>query len=257
LWTSGELRNLVSSAGGRWAALDEFGWFGVYTAVRNMPPYALPITVAVLLICYQGVFTSLTMAFGLLGVHRSSTLDDTRSPQEQTNTHTKPTTTVNTSNQKTTTAKPGVTPSDLDIFISHAFEDKDSIARPLYNELIRRGVRVWFDEATLELGDSLRRKIDEGLSRCRFGVVILSPSFLAKDWTQRELDGLVARETASGEKAILPIWHQLDGKTLAKYSPILADKLAAKSSDGVSAAADKIVRVLANKASVESVETNP
>jgi hypothetical protein len=134
--------------------------------------------------------------------------------------------------------------ADYDLFLSHAFEDKAAIARPLYSALIAQGVSVWFDEAVLELGDSLRRKIDEGLARCRFGVVILSPAFLSKQWTQRELDGLVARETASGEKAILPIWHQLDRDTLLRFSPPLADRLAGRSEEGIPALVEQILRVL-------------
>jgi len=130
------------------------------------------------------------------------------------------------------------------LFLSHASEDKEAIARPLYSALVIAGVSVWFDEAVLELGDSLRRKIDEGLARCQYGVVILSPRFLAKHWPQRELDGLVARETASGEKAILPIWHELDRETLLRYSPTLADRLAGRSEEGVSALVEKILRVL-------------
>jgi hypothetical protein len=136
-------------------------------------------------------------------------------------------------------------PSDgrYDLFLSHASEDK-GIARPLYAALTAKGVSVWFDEATLELGDSLRRKIEEGLSRCRYGVVILSPRFLSKQWPQRELDGLVARETASGEKAILPVWCDLDDKMLLQYSPMLADLLAVPWEAGVDMVVEKIVRVL-------------
>ena len=131
-----------------------------------------------------------------------------------------------------------------DLFLSHASEDKDLIARPLYAALTATGVSVWFDEATLELGDSLRRKIDEGLSRCRYGVVILSPRFLNKQWPQRELDGLIARETASGEKAILPVWYDLDAKLLLQYSPTLAERLAARSEEGIDMIVGKILRVL-------------
>ena len=134
--------------------------------------------------------------------------------------------------------------STYDIFISHASEDKDAIARPLYNALVERGISVWFDEAVLKLGDSLRRKIDDGLSKCKYGVVILSPSFLSKEWPQRELDGLVARETASGEKAILPIWHEIDRDTLLQSSPTLADKLAGNSKEGLPVIVDKIIEVL-------------
>jgi hypothetical protein len=142
------------------------------------------------------------------------------------------------------TSGAGTALGSIDVFISHASEDKDAIARPLFHALSARGVSVWFDEATLELGDSLRRKIDEGLARCRYGVLIISPAFLSKRWPQRELDALVARETTSGEKAILPIWHNIEATTLLQYSPMLVDRLAASSREGVTAIVEKILRVL-------------
>jgi hypothetical protein len=132
----------------------------------------------------------------------------------------------------------------FDVFISHASEDKAEIARPLFEALTAKGVSVWFDEAVLVIGDSLRRKIDAGLTHRRFGVVILSPSFLAKEWPQRELDGLTARETASGEKAILPVWHKLDKDRVMKYSPVLADRLAARTDEGIQAVAEEILKAL-------------
>ena len=139
------------------------------------------------------------------------------------------------------------TVAQYDLFLSHASEDKDSVARPLYNALADLGVSVWFDEATLEIGDSLRQKIDEGLSKCRYGVVILSPSFLKKQWPSRELDGLYARETASGAKAILPVWHELDAQIVLQHSPLLAERLAARSEEGVDVVAEKLLRVLRKK----------
>jgi len=132
-----------------------------------------------------------------------------------------------------------------DIFLSHATEDKAAIARPLYIALKRAGIEVWFDEAELTMGDSLRRRIDEGLARCRFGVVILSRKFFAKDWPQKELDGLVARENASGEKAILPVWHKLTKTQVARFSPTLADRLAGNSKEGIKALVAKIQASLA------------
>jgi hypothetical protein len=59
-----------------------------------------------------------------------------------------------------------------DVFISHASEDGDTVARPLAAELVRRGLRVWIDAHQLSIGDSLRRSIDQGLSYSRF--VLLS-----------------------------------------------------------------------------------
>jgi hypothetical protein len=117
---------------------------------------------------------------------------------------------------------PGVThesqPHRYNTFLSHAWEDKEAIARPLYEALTAAGVSVWFDEAGLKIGDSLRRKIDEGLARCDYGIVIISPNFL-KEWPQRELDGLVALEVQSGKTRILPIWHDIDKEALLEVNP--------------------------------------
>jgi hypothetical protein len=119
-----------------------------------------------------------------------------------------------------------------DAFISHASEDKETVAFPLAAALQRAGVRVWLDRFELRVGDSLREKIDEGLAESRFGIVILSPSFLAKNWPKRELNGLSALEE-SGRKVILPVWHQITKQALTEQSPILADRLAADTSCGI------------------------
>ena len=84
-------------------------------------------------------------------------------------------------------------PKQYDVFISHASEDKKDIAVPLYNELSARGVRVWFDEATLQPGDSLTAKINDGLSNSRFGIVILSKMFFEKNWPPKELAAMLNR----------------------------------------------------------------
>jgi len=114
---------------------------------------------------------------------------------------------------------------DYDVFISHASEDKDTVVRPLAHALSNGGLSVWYDEFELHLGDSLRRKIDAGLARSRFGVVVLSRSFFGKGWTNYELDGLVTR-AVSGEQILLPIWHEITEQELIEYSPSLADKVA-------------------------------
>lgn len=112
-----------------------------------------------------------------------------------------------------------------DVFISHASEDKDEVARPMAEALQAHGLKVWYDEFTLRIGDSLRRKIDEGLANSRVGLVVLSPSFLGKGWTNHELDGIATR-SVTGEQVLLPIWHKISKQEVISYSPSLADKLA-------------------------------
>jgi hypothetical protein len=118
---------------------------------------------------------------------------------------------------------------EYDVFISHASEDKDDVVRPLAMALKSEGLSVWFDEFELKIGDSLRRKIDKGLSNSRFGIVVLSKDFIRKGWTNYELDGIITK-SVSNEQIVLPIWHNITKKEVIEYSPSLADKLARNTS---------------------------
>lgn len=93
------------------------------------------------------------------------------------------------------------------IFLFPMSEDKFEVARPLANILSTKGMKVWLDESELFVGDSLRAKIDEGLARSQFGIVILSPSFFSKHWAQAELDGLRSARSS---------WRQAHSACLAQ-----------------------------------------
>lgn len=125
-----------------------------------------------------------------------------------------------------------VAEGEWDVFVCHASEDKQEFVRPFAQALREARLRVWYDEFTLTLGDSLRRSIDRGLARSRYGIVVLSPSFFAKDWPQRELDGLASLEV-DGRKVILPLWHRIDAAGVRTYSPTLADRVAASTSQSM------------------------
>lgn len=131
-----------------------------------------------------------------------------------------------------------------DIFICHASEDKDSFVRPLAQALQTSHVAVWFDEFSLQLGDSIRRSIDKGLRQSRFGIVVLSPAFLEKNWPQYELDGLVEREMKGNDKIILPLWHGVTHDHVMQYSPALAGRKAASSERGIREVVNEILEVI-------------
>ena len=112
-----------------------------------------------------------------------------------------------------------------DFFICHASEDKDEFVRELAALLRGRGAMVWYDEFTLRVGSRLRREIDRGLLNSRFGIVVVSEHFFAKDWPQTELDGLFALGSQNTGR-ILPIWHKVTKDEVARHSPTLADIVA-------------------------------
>lgn len=129
-----------------------------------------------------------------------------------------------------------------DVFISHASEDKDFV-RDLAQALKKRGLRIWFDETTLKLGDRLGESIDKGLSQSRFGIVVFSEAFFQKSWPRYELEGLLNREMAHG-KTILPIWHRISAGDVAYYSPSLANKMAVSTDRGMEYVVSKIMEVV-------------
>jgi hypothetical protein len=122
--------------------------------------------------------------------------------------------------------------SPWDVFICHAWEDKEGFVEPLAQALQKHGLKVWYDKFVLKVGDSLRERIDEGLSASRYGIVVLSRAFFLKQWPKNELDGLVAKEVG-GRKVILPIWHLVTRDDVHGFSPILSGRLAAQSKDGI------------------------
>lgn len=112
-----------------------------------------------------------------------------------------------------------------DVFISHASEDKETIAKELATLLTDLGVKVWYDEFSLKVGDSLSQKIDEGLIWSNFGIIIISKSFLNKKWTDYEYRSLLGKED-NIKKRILPVWHGVTRDEVRSYSLYLADKFA-------------------------------
>lgn len=132
-----------------------------------------------------------------------------------------------------------------DIFISHATEDKESVAIPLAKELSKYPIKVWIDNQELKIGDSLLEKINEGIAKSRYGVVILSPNFFAKKWTKRELKMLFMRDDEDDDGVvILPVWHDVTAKEVKSYNLLLADAVGISTSKGLDYVAAEIAHRL-------------
>ncbi|WP_052702358.1 toll/interleukin-1 receptor domain-containing protein [Marinomonas sp. S3726] len=114
-----------------------------------------------------------------------------------------------------------------DIFICHACEDKSSIIRPLVHSLSERGISCWVDEAEIFAGESISEKINEGLRESDFVVVIISRSFMAKNWPRKELSAVLNLEAKSGRAIIIPILvgTQNEIDSVVEEFPLLNDKL--------------------------------
>ena len=108
-----------------------------------------------------------------------------------------------------------------DIFISHASEDKDDIAMPIFNACNLIGISAFLDVKYIKWGDSLTEKINHALGQSKFVLAILSDSSVDKTWPAKEINSALARELA-GKQKILPL---IVGKPDLSSVSLLEDKL--------------------------------
>lgn len=141
------------------------------------------------------------------------------------------------------------------LFLSHATEDKDEIARPLRDALAIR-YPVWWDEDLLKAGDSLFVAINAGLAKCDFGVIVLSPAYLAKKWTQAEIAGLFSLETTT-RKVLVPVWHHVTKTDVEKVFPIMADRWAPSTTKGLAYVVDNVISAVEAATKQREVDSRP
>ena len=110
---------------------------------------------------------------------------------------------------------------EYDIFICHASEDKDRVARPIYGACKDVGIKAFLDEKHIKWGDSITQKINHALGRSKFLLAILSKHSVNKTWPVKEINAALAREL-KGKQKILPV--VVDDPDLSPVS-LLEDKL--------------------------------
>lgn len=118
-----------------------------------------------------------------------------------------------------------------DVFLSHASADKISYVEELKQTLDILGIDVFYDKDTIEWGDDWKKKIYEGLEKSEFAIIVISKNFFGREWTELELQNLLNRQNAEGQKLILPILHGVTADQLKEKYPAVADIQAIDSSN--------------------------
>jgi hypothetical protein len=135
----------------------------------------------------------------------------------------------------------------FDVFISYASEDKQYVLQ-LVTALKFYGLRVWFDELNLQVGDGLLQSIDKGLEESHAAILVISPYYLKKPWPKHEFKTAFTRYMRA-ERRLFPILHgvTIDDATSLVYA--IRDIKALDSKDSVQISAQKIVSALTSRAS--------
>ena len=135
-------------------------------------------------------------------------------------------------------------PDLRDVFLCHAWDDRQGDAKLLHDLLEARGVSVWFSEKDVALGSSLLREIDKGLAKSRVGIVLVTPALLrrlpAAGVADKELSALLATEQ------LVPIVHNTTYDALRNVSPLLASRSGLSTDeDTMPVVADKLAELVA------------
>ena len=141
------------------------------------------------------------------------------------------------------------TPADA--FICHDSRDKPRFARPLYDELIKRNLKIWLDDFAIRPGDDFVKKIDQGLATSRHALLLLTQRLLRNDrWASQEMSSLLNRQFSERrENLIVPVYIGVSPNDVLQRSPLLAKAWAVKTSalnfrSRVNKVADEICRTV-------------
>jgi hypothetical protein len=113
-------------------------------------------------------------------------------------------------------------PDLRDVFLCHAWDDREGSAKELHDLLEALDVSVWFSEKDVRLGTSLLREIDKGLAKSRVGIVLVTPALLnrlkGEGIADKELSALLARDQ------LVPVVHNTTYEDLREVSPLLGSR---------------------------------
>lgn len=148
--------------------------------------------------------------------------------------------------RETVERQPAPAPDVRDLFLCHAWPDRQAAAKELYDLLVERKVSVWFSEVDLRLGTLMLREIDKGLAKSKMGIVLVTPAFLERlqkegSVSEKELSALLRRDQ------LIPILHNTTYEALEKVSPMLASRSGLTTGDDQTMAdvADKLAELVA------------
>ncbi len=141
-------------------------------------------------------------------------------------------------------ARAAAQPDLRDVFLCHAWDDRQGPAKELHDLLEAAGVKVWFSEKDLGLGVPMMRAIDKGLANSRIGLVLVTPALLNRlpkeGVADKELSALLA-----GNR-LVPIVHNTTYVALRDISPMLASRTGLDTTeDSMAVVAAKIAELVA------------
>jgi hypothetical protein len=107
------------------------------------------------------------------------------------------------------------------LFILHLYKDTNGIVSPLADALAAENLTAYYEDFALEPGDSLMDALKTGLTKYKFGVVVLSRAFLRTGWRAADVEylrGLLMSEY----RDLYPVWYNVSRQDVIHHFPAIA-----------------------------------
>ena len=108
-----------------------------------------------------------------------------------------------------------MTETQFDVFLSNAHRDS-SVAAALAKALKKKGLRVWYDQEQVRLGDSFLRDIEYALEHSHCFLLLISPHYSRSQWSNFEM-GVALSRAREGHRIVPVFIGDIDSLALPPY----------------------------------------
>lgn len=143
-----------------------------------------------------------------------------------------------------------------DVFILHAYQSNSTFTNQLALELKRNGLMIWYSGFELKMSNSIAQNVSTALAEAHYGIIVISPPYLRKQWAMRELKTIFGKE--KNRPRLLPVLHRVSASSLQRQVPQLNERYTFSSDHDLQRIVNRVLRMTKNKrAAQKSLSVNP
>lgn len=91
------------------------------------------------------------------------------------------------------------------VFICHSSEDKESFVKNFVDNLFKKGIYAWVDEYEINYGDSIIKKVNEGLKNSDKGIIVYSKNLKNSVFALAEENSIIYKGIYEKSYFIIPV----------------------------------------------------
>lgn len=108
------------------------------------------------------------------------------------------------------------TPDNYDVFLSFRGEDtREKFTSHLYAALVRKKIKTYIDEVSLERGDEISPALLEAIRKSKISIIVFSKDYASSSWCLSELVHILECHREDKQR-VIPIFYEVDSSHIRK-----------------------------------------